>query len=149
MGWLRPHWKAVAVSVFAAALASFLVVGCGGGIEEKVSDQVGESVECEKIGVMDIAGEREDVYRCATPTDYGEGGVQPAIDGEPVGCYALVDGDLYEVCRSRSARWRHSDSAAVTAISELSTTGSSCRFVLVSYLQESQFLVLESHSPGL
>ena len=59
-----------------------------GGIEGDVAELVDKDVDCEKAGVMLIAGERETVYSCAEADSFGFASV---------GCFAEVDGEVYDV----------------------------------------------------
>jgi hypothetical protein len=59
---------------------------------DDVSDSVGREASCEKIGVMVITAEREDIYACE-----GAGG------GAKLGCFARVEGDLVDVTRQAQA----------------------------------------------
>lgn len=75
--------------VLSLSLGVLLAVGgCGGrgGIDGDVSAHVGAAVECEQAGLMLIAGEREEVFVCSNSATLA-----------PVGCFAKVDGDVYDV----------------------------------------------------
>ena len=76
--------------VLAATTLTVLVTGCG-GIEDDVAERTGRNVTCAKSGVMLIAGERETIYSCIDDRH------------EPAGCYARVDGDLYDVSEQARA----------------------------------------------
>jgi hypothetical protein len=56
-------------------------------INEEVADFVGHPVDCEKVGVLDIEGERRDVYACTAPQNRDT----------RIGCYAQVGETVVDV----------------------------------------------------
>jgi hypothetical protein len=56
-------------------------------IADRVTDTVGATASCDRIGLMNLAGDQEKVYRCTYEVSAGT--VSP--------CYSVVDGDVYDV----------------------------------------------------
>ena len=69
-----------------AVIAAFLVNYYRYSIEEAVGDYVGHRVECEKIGALDVEGDRRDAYACS------EQGSE-----ERIGCYAREGDSVIDV----------------------------------------------------
>jgi hypothetical protein len=74
-----------------ALVAALIVNVARTTIEDQVGDLVGQSVSCEKVGDMLIAGEKEDVYACTSSS------------GSNVGCFADVKDGVADVTRLAQA----------------------------------------------
>ena len=73
----------------AALLAAFVVNSRRYDIDEEVGAYIGQHVDCQEIGRLEIEGERRQVYSC----------VASESEDARVGCYARVGDDVMEVTR--------------------------------------------------
>ena len=82
---------AVLLAIAGLALGPRLWERIGGSVDGKVADALGLKVECEKSGVMAIAGQRETIYSCQLVEMITNGGQTAAR------CIAIIDGAVYDV----------------------------------------------------
>lgn len=72
-----------------AFVAAYTVSRMHVDIDEAVRDHVGEKVECEKVGALEVEAHERDVYAC----------VRDGADRRRLGCFALLDDFVLDVSR--------------------------------------------------
>jgi hypothetical protein len=87
---IRRPWLLLSTGLLALVVA-LIVNATRTSFSEQVGDFVGRGAECEQIGVLDVAGEPQDVHVCN------------AVSGVDLGCFAKVDGEIVDVTRQAQA----------------------------------------------
>ena len=74
-------------------VVGFIVNAIRYDFNEKVADYVGHPVSCKKVGMLEIEGERRQVYACTAPQNHDA----------HIGCYAKMGDTVAEVTRQVEA----------------------------------------------